>query len=79
MFISEHKHIQCKGSMDQKGSASFQGKNRLPAVYIKDIKTHHISHMNNTFDKNIRVFIILEWSEPHLLKHFGDKFLKKIN
>lgn len=59
------------------GLASFREKNRLPTLYIKEIKTYHIGHMNNTFDKNIRVFIVLEWSKPHLLKHFGDQFLKK--
>lgn len=31
--------------------------------------------MNNMFDKNIRVFIIFDWSKLYLLKYFGDQFL----
>ena len=68
-------NMNAYGSVDEKGSPLFQEKNRLSAVNI-NLLTYHISHVNNTFDKNIRVFIVLEWSKPHLLEHFCDQFLK---
>ena len=37
--------------------------------------SYHISHVTNTFDKHFWVFISLEWSEPHLLKHLGYQLL----
>ena len=39
--------------------------------------TYNICHMNNTFDKNIWVFLSLQWWKPHLLKYFGNQLLGK--
>ena len=41
--------------------------------------TYNIRHMNNTFDKNIWVFLSLQWWKPHLLKYFGNQLLEKID
>ena len=35
--------------------------------------------MNNTFDKNIWVFLSLQWWKPHLLKYFSNQLLEKID
>lgn len=41
--------------------------------------TYNIRHMNNTFDKNIWVFLSLQRWKPHLLKYFGNQLLEKID